>query len=78
MENAKETRWAEPAAWITTLGNLLPFWLLSFVVMAEGFPRPPISGEVTIASFVTAIAASIALVWKRWLTAGFSSWPLPL
>jgi hypothetical protein len=68
MENVKESRWAEPAAWITTLVNLLPLWLLSFVIMAEGFPRPPISGEVTIALFVTAIAVSIALVWKRWMT----------
>lgn len=69
MEDAKETRWAEPAPWIMTLGSLLPLWLLSFVIMAEGFPRPPISGAVTIASFVTAIAASIVLTWKRWMTA---------
>jgi hypothetical protein len=69
MENLKDIRWAEPAPWIMTLGSLLPLWLLSFVIMAEGFPRPPISSQVTIASFVTAIVASIVLVWKRWMTA---------
>jgi len=68
MENVKEIRWARLASWIMTLGNLLPLWLLSFVIMAEGFPRPPISREVTVASLVTAIVASIVLTWKRWMT----------
>lgn len=68
MENVKEIRWADPASWIMTFGSLLPLWLLSLSIMAEGFPRPPISREVAITSFVTAIVASIVLMWKRWMT----------
>jgi hypothetical protein len=36
--------------------------------MVEGFPPPPISGEVAVAAFVTAIVASIVLTCKRWMT----------
>jgi formate hydrogenlyase subunit 3/multisubunit Na+/H+ antiporter MnhD subunit len=68
MENVKETQWADPASWIMTLGGLLPLWLLSLSIMAEGFPRPPISREVAVSSFVTAIIVSIVLMWKRWMT----------
>ena len=70
MENVKEIRWADPASWIMTLGSLLPLWLLSLSIMAEGFPRPPISSEVATTSFLTAIVASIVLMWKRWMTIG--------
>jgi hypothetical protein len=69
MERVNKIRWAEPPPWIMTLGSLLPLWLLSLVIMAEGFPRPPISTEVTIASLVAAIVASILLLWQRWMTA---------
>jgi hypothetical protein len=36
--------------------------------MTEGFPRPPISIELAIISFVLAITVSIVLLWKRWMT----------
>jgi len=68
MENVKEIRWADPRSWSATLASLLPLWLLSFAIMAEGFPRPPVSVALAITSFVLAIAVSIVLFWKRWMT----------
>lgn len=68
MESVKEIRWADPRSWSTALASLLPLWLLSFAIMAEGFPRPPISIELAITSFVLAISVSIVLLWKRWMT----------
>jgi hypothetical protein len=50
------------------LATLLPLWLLSVAIMTEGFPRPPISIELAITSFVLAITISILLLWKRWMT----------
>lgn len=68
MENVKEIRWADPRSWSTPLASLLPVWLLSFAIMAEGFPRPPISIELASISFILAISVSIVLLWKRWMT----------
>lgn len=53
-------------AWIT-LVNLLPTWLFSIAILAEGFPPPPLSIELAIAAFILGIAVSIALVWKSWM-----------
>jgi hypothetical protein len=53
--------------WSIILPNLLPIWLVSIAIMAEGFPRPPISIELATASFISAVGASIALMWKRWM-----------
>jgi len=54
-------------SWKATLVSLLPLWLISFAVMAEGFPRPPISPALAVAAVILAIAVSIVLLWK---------WPL--
>jgi hypothetical protein len=54
-------------SWIATLASLLPLWLLSFAIMVEGFPQPPISAELAVTAFVLAIAVSIVLLWKEWL-----------
>jgi hypothetical protein len=70
MRSVKAIRWADPRSWSPPLASLLPLWLFSFAIMAEGFPRPPISAEVAITSLVTAIVASIALMGKRWMTIG--------
>ena len=64
----KNIRWAAPRSWSATLASVLPLWLLSFAIMAEGFPRPPISVTLAIAFFMLAIAVSIVLFWKRWMT----------
>lgn len=69
MGSMKEIRKTIPHSWGVTLASLLPLWLLSLSIMVEGFPRPPISMEVAIAAFATAIAASSVLLWKKWLTA---------
>jgi hypothetical protein len=67
MDNLKDIRLATLNSWGTTLANLLPLWLLSLSIMAEGFPRPPISGEVAIGFFATAIVAKILFTWKGWM-----------
>ena len=53
---------ASPRAWRTTLVSLLPFWLLSIAVMAEGFPRPPVPIRLAYASFVLAILTVMLLL----------------
>jgi hypothetical protein len=68
MENMEANRWATPRSWCITVVSLLPLWLLSLAIMVEGFPPPPISGELAITAFVLAIAVSIVLLWKRWMT----------
>ena len=68
METIKKIQWVNEDSWIATLAFLLPLWLLSVAIMAEGFPDPPISGELAITSFVLAIVTSIVLLWKGWLT----------
>jgi len=68
MEIAKEIRKTPARSWSITIASLLPLWLLSFSIMAEGFPPPPISSEVAITSFVVAIVASIVLMWVKWMT----------
>jgi hypothetical protein len=50
------------------VASLLPLWLLSVAIMVEGFPRPPISGEVAVASFVIAVTVSLVLMWKGRMT----------
>jgi hypothetical protein len=68
LGNVNRIRMAQPRSWSTTLASMLPLWLLSLSIMVEGFPPPPISGEVAIAAFVTTIVLSILLTWKRWMT----------
>ena len=71
MENVREIRWENLRSWRMTLANLFPLWLISFAVMAEGFPSPPISIELAKILFVLAIVAGIVLRWKRWMTLEF-------
>lgn len=47
---------------------LLPLWLLSVAVMAEGFPSPPIPIGLAYVSFALAILVIVLLVWKGWIT----------
>lgn len=68
MVNQKVIPQPDQRSWGTILASLLPLWLLSLVIMVVGFPRPPISGEAAIASFVVAIAVSVVLLWNRWMT----------
>jgi len=67
MEAIKKMRWGSEDSWIATLANLLPFWLLSVVMMSEGFPKPLLSREVAAPIFVLAIVISLILLWMGWL-----------
>lgn len=81
MENLKELRWAAPRSWSPAIVTLLPIWLLSVAIMAEGFLRPPVPVEVATASFVLAIATGIVLLWTGWMTSElllYSLFPLLL
>ena len=68
MENVREIRRENPRSWCITLASLFPLWSISFAVMAEGFPRPPISVELAKFAFILAVVVSILLLWKRWMT----------
>ena len=68
MQNVQQARKVAPLAWVKALASLLPLWLLALAIMAEGFPRPPISIQLAAALFVIAIALSSVLFWKRWTT----------
>jgi len=67
IETMMKIRWVSEDSWMATLASLLPLWLLSVVIMEEGFPRPPISPELAIAAFYLAFPVSIVLLWKGWL-----------
>jgi hypothetical protein len=68
MEAIMKIRWAAQDSWMAILATLLPLWLLSFTIMVEGFPNPPISLAMAIVAFVLAIAISIVLLRVCWLT----------
>lgn len=68
METIKNARWAASDSWIAAIASLLPLWLLSIAILVEGFPRPPISLELAVSAFALAIAVSIVLLWRKWLT----------
>ena len=68
MEMIKKLRYANEDSWLATFASLLPLWLWSLAISVEGFPSPPIPVEVGIAFFGLAIALSILLIWKRWLS----------
>ena len=65
MTTVLVTRWVNPRSLPKIIVNLLPLWLLSIAITVEGFPRPPISGEVAVAAFVTAIVLSVVLLWTQ-------------
>jgi hypothetical protein len=66
MEKTEVFRWITRQSWMPAIICPLPLWLLSFAIMAEGFPRPPISLGLASISFYLAIAASVVLLWKSW------------
>jgi hypothetical protein len=68
MQTAQATRLTFPYAWRKTAAGLLPLWLFSVAIMAEGFPRPPISAGAATALVVMALLACPLLLWKGWAT----------
>ena len=65
MENTRGIYSAQVSSWGITLVGLLPLWLLSVAIMAEGFPRPPISVYVGFTLLGSAITLSLVLLWQR-------------
>jgi hypothetical protein len=68
MEMIRKIGWADLGSWPATLGSFLPLWLVTLAVMAEGFPRPPLSPGLALIALILALAVSIVLLWKVWLT----------
>ena len=50
--------------WLKTLAVLAPLWMLALTVTAEGFPNPPIAGNLALILFYAAIAAAILVTLK--------------
>ena len=69
MEIAGKIRLAKSHPWILVLASLLPLWLLSLAVMAEGFPKPPLPIELAFGAFLLAILTGVILLGIRWITA---------
>jgi len=67
MEAIEKIRLTVPLSWGSTVASLLPLWLLSIAITAEGGGSPPVSGELARISFALAIAASIVFLWNRWM-----------
>ena len=68
-------------AGVAAIVSALPLWLFSIAILVEGFPRPPVSGEVVMAAFVAALGLTGLALWKRWMTvelAVYSLFPLHL
>lgn len=68
MQTLKKIGWADLGSWPAALVSLFPLWLVTMAVMAEGFPRPPISPGMAVTALLLALALSIFLLWKVWLT----------
>lgn len=71
MEIAKEIQRSSMPASVKTVASLLPLWLFSVAITAEGFPRPPVSPEVAFTAFGAFILVNIALLLKGWVTIEF-------
>jgi hypothetical protein len=68
MNLADEILRVHRRSWGATLASLLPLWLLSLSITAEGFPHPPIPAGLAFAAFVCALASGLVLLWLRWMT----------
>jgi hypothetical protein len=68
METIRKIGWADLGSWPAALASLLPLWLFALAVSAEGFPRPPILVGGAYTCLFLALALSILLLWKGWLT----------
>ena len=68
MQAIRKIGWADLGSWPAGIASLLPLWLFSLAVTAEGFPPPAISIEWAIAFLLLALALSIVFLRKGWLT----------
>jgi hypothetical protein len=68
MEMIRKIAWYDLGSWPAALASLLPLWMFALAVSAEGFPRPLISAGWAISLVPVALALSVVLLWKGWLT----------
>ena len=67
LKTSHDFRLLEPLSWKETLASLLPLWLMSIAIMAEGFPSTHIPPGLAVVAFVGSIVISIALALKHWI-----------
>jgi hypothetical protein len=68
MQVAQKVQRSSVPAWVKTIASLMPLWLFSIAITAEGFPHPPIRPEIATAAFGAFIMVNIVLLWKGWVT----------
>ncbi len=67
MNLIQKLRSADQFSWLAILASIIPLWLLSLAVTAEGFPAPPVPGNVAQIMVGLAIVISLVLLIKGWL-----------
>ena len=68
MQTLRRMGWADLGSWPSAFASLVPLWLFSLAVSAEGFPPPLVTGPWAISFLVLGLALSIVLLWKGWMT----------
>ncbi len=68
MQTIRRMGWADLGSWPAALASLLPLWLFSLAVSAEGFPPPFVTAPLAISFVVIGLALGIVLLWKGWMT----------
>jgi hypothetical protein len=68
VQTIRKIGWADLGSWPAAIASLLPLWLFSLAITTEGFPRPPLSPAWALSFIAVALALSIVLLWKGWLT----------
>ena len=68
MQTIRKIGWADLGSWPAALASMLPLWLFSLAVTAEGFPPSLVSIEWAFTFILVALALSILLLWKGWMT----------
>ena len=58
----------ELGSWRAAFASLLPLWLVTLGVSAEGFPHPPITGKAVQIVLGLAFVLGILLLAKGWMT----------
>lgn len=66
MEIARSKPSSARLSWPVTILSLLPIWLMTAAVSAEGFPSPPLTAQAALAFFIAAVLLTLLLAVKRW------------
>ena len=68
MQAIRRMGWADLGSWQAAFASLLPLWLFSLAVAAEGFPPSPVTVPWALSFIFLGLALSIVLLWKGWMT----------